>query len=164
MTYREASRKYNLSKSSIARHAHHLKQVGQAAGQAGQKAGQSGTDKRKTLAGQAGHVPGQDNTSQAVLTSVIETLRQEIERQGDTIKQMLQDHAEERKRTDTIIMQLRADIMRLLPAGKAAPGNAPEVQDQGKTETGPAEYKFTLSDRLWLFWQDVKKVLNKRLW
>jgi DNA-binding MarR family transcriptional regulator len=111
---------------------------------------------------------GQDISGQAVLSGVIETLRGEIERQGDTIKQILQDHAKERERTDIIIMQLRADIMKLLPEGKQEQGKPPEDKDQEKAkqdtpEKPEQEYKFTFGDRLWLFKEDVKRVLNKKI-
>ena len=117
----------------------------------------------------------QDTSGQAVLSGVIETLQREIERQGDTIKQMLQDHAKERERTDIIIMQLRADIMKLLPEGKQEQGKSPEEQEQEKPKQDtpeppgkpegqkPEEYNFTFGDRLWLFKEDVKRILNKKI-
>jgi|LSQX01.1.fsa_nt_gb DNA-binding transcriptional MerR regulator len=121
----------------------------------------------------------QDTSGQAVLSGVIETLQREIERQGDTLNQILQDHAKERERTDIIIMQLRADIMKLLPEGKQEQGKPPEEQDQEKPpekpkqdtpeppdksgEQKPEEYKFTFGDRIWLFKEDVRRILNKRI-
>ncbi|MDX9798296.1 MAG: MerR family transcriptional regulator [Bacteroidales bacterium] len=121
----------------------------------------------------------QDTSGQAVLSGVIETLQREIERQGDTLKQILQDHAKERERTDIIIMQLRADIMKLLPEGKQEQGKSPEKQEQEKPPEKPKqdtpeppdkpegqkpeEYNFTFGDRLWLFKEDVKRILNKKI-
>jgi len=117
----------------------------------------------------------QDTSGQAVLSGVIETLQREIERQGDTLKQILQDHAKERERTDIIIMQLRADIMKLLPEGKQEQDKPTEKQEQEKPkqdtpespdkpeEQKPEEYQFTFWDRLWLLKEDVKRILNKKI-
>ena len=141
-----------------------------------QPAEQGGTGRNK-----AEQPAGQDNTGQAVLIGVIDTLRSELERQGETLKQMLQDHskereekARERERADIIIMGLREDVKNLnnkiflLTEGKQDQGEPPEKQDQEKPKQdtpGPPEpeYKFTFGDRLWLLGQDIKRVLNKRI-
>lgn len=108
------------------------------------------------------------------MTGVIETLRKELERQGDTIKQMLQDHAKERERADTIIMSLKGDVKQLndrlflLTEGKQDRAEPPEEQDQEKPkqdtpETPEQEYKFTFGDRVYLIGQDIKRILNKKI-
>jgi hypothetical protein len=97
-----------------------------------------------------------------------------LRRQGETLKQILQDHAKERERADIIIMGLREDMKVLngrilaLTEGKKEQAEPPEMRDQEKpkqdTPEGPEqEYKFTFGDRLWLFKEDVKRVLNKKI-
>jgi len=176
---------FGLGLATVWRHKRHLEQPGtEAEQQAEQQAEQGGTQREKasgTRWNKAEQPAGQDNTGQAVLIGVIDTLRSELERQGETLKQMLQDYAKEREerarereRADIIIMGLREDVKNLnnkiflLTEGKQDPGEPPEKQDQEKPKQdtpGPPEpeYKFTFADRLWLLGQDIKRVLNKRI-
>jgi hypothetical protein len=111
---------------------------------------------------------------QDILSGVINTLRGEIERQGDVIKQVLQDtakereaYAKERERNDIILMQLRADIMKLLPEKKEQAEPPEEQKDQEKpkqdTPEKPEEYKFTFADKMYFLKEDIKRILNKKI-
>lgn len=114
---------------------------------------------------------GQDTSGQAVLSGVIETLQREIRRQGETIDRLIEKEREERLRADTIIGTLTRDVKQLndrlflLTEGKKEQAEPPEeTTKQGKTEQpGPEEYRFTFGDRVYLLKQDIKKILNKRI-
>ncbi len=113
---------------------------------------------------------GQDTTGQAVLTSVIETLRGEIERQGETINSLILSHKEERQRSDTLIAMLRGDVkalndkLFLLTEGKQDRAEPPEMRDKEKPpEKKPEEIRFTFGDRVYLMKEDIKRILNKKI-
>ena len=105
---------------------------------------------------------------------IIDTLRREIERQGETLRQILQDHAKERERADTIIMGLRNDMhllnerIFLLTEGKEQePETPPEtpgqvvdetLQENPRQETPPGDSEYmrvTVFERLWLWKQGI---------
>ncbi len=118
---------------------------------------------------------GRDTTGQEVLRGVIDTLQAEIAAQRETLNRLLQDHAKERERADTIIMQLRGDVkllndkIMLLAEGPKEQAEPPEeTTKQVKTEQpetpGKAEeYRFTVGDRVYFLKEDIKRILNKRI-
>ena len=121
------------------------------------------------------------NTLSRDLEAQRDTLNRELEGQRETLNRMLQDHAKERERADTIIMSLKGDITELnnrlflLTEGKKEQTEPPEDtgQEKPKQETPespdkpeeqkPEECQFTFGDRLWLFKEDVKRILNKKI-
>jgi hypothetical protein len=126
--------------------------------------GQGGQDK----------TPGTAGLSPELLTQMLNTLSREVEGTRDTLNRVLQDHAEERKRADTIIMQLRNDIqglndkLFLLTEGKKEePGKEEAGADiQGKppdTPGTPEDIRFTFGDRLWFLKEDIKRILHKKI-
>jgi len=193
IAYRIIAEGFDLGLATISRHKDHMEQPGTAAEQDGtrrnapeadvtesyteqrvaaaeQPAEQSGTERDK-----AEQPAGHDNTGQAVLTGVIETLRGEIAAQRETLNRLLQDHAKERERADLIIMQLRQDVKQLndkimlLTEGKKEQAEPPDLTtEQAKTEQpetpGKAEeYRFTVGDRVYFLKEDIKRILNKRI-
>ena len=199
IAYRIIAEGFDLGLATISRHKDHMEQPGTAAEQDGtrrnapeadvtesyteqrvaaaeQPAEQSGTERDK-----AEQPAGHDNTGQAVLTGVIETLRGEIAAQRETLNRLLQDHAKERERADIIIMGLREDMKVLngrilaLTEGKKEKAEPPETRDQEKPkqdtpgppdkpeEQKPEEYNFTFGDRVYFLKEDIKRILNKKI-
>ena len=207
IAYRIIAEGFDLGLATISRHKDHMEQPGTAAEQDGtrrnapeadvtesyteqrvaaaeQPAEQSGTERDK-----AEQPAGHDNTGQAVLTGVIETLRGEIAAQRETLNRLLQDHAKERERADLIIMQLRQDVKQLndkimlLTEGKKEQAEPPDLTtEQAKTEQaeipGKAaespegttkqaaimeQYRFTVGDRVYLMKEDIKRILQKKI-
>jgi len=203
---------FGLGLATIWRHKRHLERPGTEAEQQAEQAGtqaeqsrsepeQAYTEPRVTVAEQQEKQPaeqggterntekqpaGADTTGQAVFIGVIDTLRSELARQGETLKQMLQDYAKEREerarereRADTIIMSLKQDVSELnnrlflLAEGKQEQGKPPEEQDQEQPkqdtteppeDTGkPEQYRFTWTDRVYFLLEDLKRILNKRI-
>ncbi len=120
IAYRIIAEGFDLGLATISRHKDHMEQPGTAAEQDGtrrnapeadvtesyteqrvaaaeQPAEQSGTERDK-----AEQPAGHDNTGQAVLTGVIETLRGEIAAQRETLNRLLQDQAKEALRHENI--------------------------------------------------------------
>jgi len=202
--YRLIAEVFDLGLATIWRHKRHLERPGTVAEQqaeqaehkrnkteadfggrgftvAEQQAEQSGTERNK-----AEQPAGQDNTGQAViieaLQSRIESQERTLERQGDTIRQMLEDYgkerdnrAKERERADIIIMGLREDIKVLngrvlaLTEGKREQGKPPDTETPGKPaeppeDTGkPEEIRFTWTDKVYFLLEDIKRILNKKI-
>jgi len=109
-------------------------------------------------------------------------LQVEISAQRETLNRLLQDHAKERERADLIIMQLRGDVKQLndkimlLTEGGKEQAEPPDLTTkQVKTEQpGPEavatkqaaraeEYRFTVGDRFYFLKQDIKRILNKKI-
>ncbi len=138
-------------------------------------------DSPEQTAEQKRETPEKDTGSHEVFRGVIDTLQVEISAQRETLNRFLQDHAKERERADTIIMSLKGDITELnnrlflLTEGKKEQTEPPEDtgQEKPKQETPespdkpeeqkPEECQFTFGDRLWLFKEDVKRILNKKI-
>jgi len=100
------------------------------------------------------------------------TLNRELEAQRDTLNRVLQDHAKERERADTIIMRLREDVkglndkLFLLTEGKKEEPGKEGADIQGKppdTPGTPEDIRFTFGDRLWFLKEDIKRILHKKI-
>lgn len=118
--------------------------------------------------------PGTEAGNPEMFTQMFNTLSRELEGQRDTLHRVLQDHAEERKRADTLIAMLRGDVKNLndklflLTEGEKEqpPETTPEKPSQDKTPETPGkpeDIKFTFADRLWFIGQDIKRILNKKI-
>ena len=127
----------------------------------------------EAVKGDTESTPG-NTVSPDLLTQMFNTLTRELEAQRETLNRVLQDHAkerekhaEERERADILILRLREDIrglnekVFLLTEGKKEePGNeGPGTVD--KPPDTPEDIRFTFSDRLWLWKEDVKRFLNR---
>ena len=139
-------------------------------------------DSPEQTAEQKRETPEKDTGSHEVFRGVIDTLQVEISAQRETLNRLLQDHAKERERADLIIMQLRGDVkllndkIMLLAEGPKEQAEPPEeTTKQVKTEQpGPEavatkqaaraeEYRFTVGDRFYFLKQDIKRILNKKI-
>jgi hypothetical protein len=139
-------------------------------------------DSPEQTAEQKRETPEKDTGSHEVFRGVIDTLQVEISAQRETLNRLLQDHAKERERADLIIMQLRGDVKQLndkimlLTEGGKEQAEPPDLTTkQVKTEQpGPEavatkqaaraeEYRFTVGDRFYFLKQDIKRILNKKI-
>ena len=138
-------------------------------------------DSPEQTAEQKRETPEKDTGSHEVFRGVIDTLQVEISAQRETLNRLLQDHAKERERADIIIMGLREDMKVLngrilaLTEGKKEKAEPPETRDQEKPkqdtpgppdkpeEQKPEEYNFTFGDRVYFLKEDIKRILNKKI-
>jgi len=144
--------------------------IPQGAGTEARPGGQKSTDKNTR----------KETINPDIFNTVITTLNKELEAQRDTLNRILQDHAKERERADILIMQLRGDVkglnekLFLLTEGKQqeketppeTPGEVVDKQAQEKapeTQEKQEEITFTFSERVWLLGQDLKRILNKKI-